>query len=46
MRELRSTVAAQYASRPAANTVHPSAQVRRELRESVAGQYGPAAAPR
>jgi hypothetical protein len=42
-RDLRASVAGQYASRPAAGAVvNPRAQVRRELLNSVAGQYGPA----
>jgi hypothetical protein len=43
MRELRSSIAGEYASRPAPDaTLNPTAQVRRELRQSIAGQYGPA----
>ena len=40
---MHQSVAGQYGSQAVANaTVHPNAQVRRELRESIAGQYGPA----
>jgi hypothetical protein len=43
MRELRQSIAGQYATQRAAGAVvNPSAQVRRELRNSVAGQYRPA----
>jgi hypothetical protein len=42
-RELRQSIAGQYASRPTAGAVgNPSARVRRELHQSIAGQYGPA----
>jgi hypothetical protein len=39
---MNQTVAGQYRSRPAPDaTVAPNAQVRRELRQSITGQFGP-----
>jgi hypothetical protein len=41
LRDLRTSIAGQYGSRPAAHpAVNPSAQTLRELRLSIAGQYG------